>query len=64
MSRDCIKLMKCLADKSRILIINNLMEEPMYVELLSQRLNLAASTISFHLKKLEGTVLYCILFKL
>ncbi|GAA0691612.1 MULTISPECIES: metalloregulator ArsR/SmtB family transcription factor [Clostridium] len=57
MSRDCIKLMKCLADKSRILIINNLMEEPMYVELLSQRLNLAASTISFHLKKLEDAEL-------
>ena len=53
MGRDCIKIMKCLADKSRILIINNLMEGPMYVELLSQRLNLASSTISFHLKKLE-----------
>lgn len=53
MKRDCIKIMKCLADKSRLLIINNLMEGPMYVELLSQRLNLAPSTISFHLKKLE-----------
>lgn len=57
MSRDCIKIMKCLADKSRILIINNLMEGPMYVELLSQRLNLASSTISFHLKKLEDAEL-------
>lgn len=53
MDRDCIKIFKCLADKSRLLIINNLMESPMYVELLSERLNLAASTISFHLKKLE-----------
>ena len=53
MERDCIKIFKCLADKSRLLIINNLMEDPMYVELLSQRLNLSASTVSFHLKKLE-----------
>lgn len=53
MERDCIKIFKCLADKSRLLIINNLMESPMYVELLAERLNLAASTISFHLKKLE-----------
>ncbi len=53
MNRDCIKVFKCLADKSRLLIINNLMESPMYVELLSERLNLAPSTVSFHLKKLE-----------
>lgn len=53
MERDCIKIFKCLADKSRLLIINNLMEGPMYVELLSKRLSLAPSTISFHLKKLE-----------
>lgn len=53
MKEDCIKIFKCLADKSRLLIINNLIEGPMYVELLSQRLNLAPSTISFHLKKLE-----------
>lgn len=54
MDIDCISIFKCLADKSRLLIINNLMEGPMYVELLSQRLNLAPSTISFHLKKLEA----------
>lgn len=53
MEKDCIKIFKCLADKSRLLIINNLMESSMYVELLSERLNLAPSTISFHLKKLE-----------
>lgn len=53
MEKDCIKIFKCLGDKSRILIINNLIECPMYVELLSERLNLAPSTISFHLKKLE-----------
>lgn len=55
MEKDCIKIFKCLADKSRLLIINNLMEGPMYVELLAERLNLAPSTISFHLKKLEDS---------
>jgi predicted transcriptional regulator len=53
MEKDCIKIFKCLADKSRLLIINNLKESPMYVELLSERLRLSPSTISFHLKKLE-----------
>ncbi len=53
MSNSNISIFKCLADKSRLQIINNLMESPMYVELLSQRLKLAPSTISFHLKKLE-----------
>ena len=55
MSDDCIKIFKCLSDKSRILIINNLMEGPMYVELLAKRLNLSPSTVSFHLKKLEDS---------
>lgn len=50
---DAIKLFKCLADKSRIQIIKSLMTEDMYVERLAERLNLTASTISFHLKKLE-----------
>ena len=53
METDCLKIFKCLGDKSRLSIINNLIEGPMYVELLSERLNLASSTISFHLKKLE-----------
>jgi predicted transcriptional regulator len=51
--KDSIKIFKCLSDKSRLLIINNLKESPMYVELLSERLRLSPSTISFHLKKLE-----------
>ena len=48
-----IKLFKCLSDKSRLQILKTLINEDMYVELLAQRLNLAPSTISFHLKKLE-----------
>ncbi len=49
-----IGIFKCLGDKTRLNIINLLFEEPMYVELLSETLNLAASTVSFHLKKLES----------
>lgn len=48
-----IKLFKCLSDKSRLQILKTLIHEDMYVELLAQRLDLAPSTISFHLKKLE-----------
>jgi len=48
-----INVLKALADRSRLRIVNALMEEPRYVEELAQRLGLAASTVSFHLKKLE-----------
>jgi biotin operon repressor len=50
-----IKLFKCLSDKSRLQILKTLIQEDMYVELLAQRLDLAPSTISFHLKKLEDS---------
>lgn len=50
---DVIKLFKCLSDKSRLQILKSLVNEDMYVELLAKRLDLAPSTISFHLKKLE-----------
>lgn len=48
-----IRLFKCLSDKSRLQILKSLIHEDMYVELLAQRLDLAPSTISFHLRKLE-----------
>ncbi len=48
-----IALFKCLSDRSRLQILKSLSIEPMYVERLSERLNLTPSTISFHLKKLE-----------
>ncbi len=48
-----IKLLKCLSDKSRLLIIKSLGKEDMYVERLAQRLGLSSATVSFHLKKLE-----------
>ncbi len=47
-----LEIFKCLSDNSRLKIINSLMIEPMYVELLAERLELSTSTISFHLKKL------------
>lgn len=55
MFENSINIFKCLADQSRLRIISNLLKEPMYVELLSQRLELTPSTVSFHLKKLETT---------
>lgn len=50
---DQIKLFKALSDSSRLNILNSLMESPKYVEVLSTRLKLSKSTVSFHLKKLE-----------
>lgn len=53
MNVDSIKFFKALSDQSRVRIIRSLLEGPKYVELLSERLEIAASTVSFHLKKLE-----------
>lgn len=51
--QETIKLFKALADASRLKLLASLMENPMYVELLAERLELSPSTVSFHLKKLE-----------
>jgi DNA-binding transcriptional ArsR family regulator len=51
---EAIALFKCLSDRSRLQILKSLVQEPMYVELLAERLNLTPPTISFHLKKLES----------
>lgn len=48
------EIFKCLADESRLSIVAGLCREPMYVELIAERLALSASTVSFHLKKLEA----------
>lgn len=50
--QEAIVLFKCLADKSRLMILKSLMQEDLYVELLAERLDLTAATVSFHLKKL------------
>ena len=47
-----LQLFKCLADKSRLQILKSLAREDLYVERLSERLGLSASTVSFHLRKL------------
>jgi biotin operon repressor len=49
-----IKILKSLADKSRIMIVNCLMDRPGYVQKLADQLDLAESTVSFHIKKLEN----------
>jgi len=66
-----IEIMKSLADISRLRVLNALMDKPRYVEELAHRLNLAPSTVSFHLKKLETAGLvtqskeqYYIIYKL
>lgn len=51
---DTLQLFKCLADTSRLQILRGLTREPMYVELIAERLALTPSTVSFHLKKLEA----------
>lgn len=51
--QDSTQIIKSLADSSRLRIVNSLLESPHYVEELAERLNLAVSTVSFHLKKLE-----------
>ncbi len=48
-----LRLFKCLADRSRLRIVQSLAREEMYVERLARRLGLTPATISFHLKKLE-----------
>jgi hypothetical protein len=49
-----IEIMKSLADVSRVRVLNALLQKPQYVEELANRLDLAVSTVSFHLKKLES----------
>jgi biotin operon repressor len=48
-----VNVLKALADRSRIMIMNALSERPHCVEELAERLRLSSPTISFHLRKLE-----------
>ena len=47
--QETVALFKCLADRTRLQILRTLAREDAYVELLSERLGMAPSTISFHL---------------
>ena len=49
---EAVALFKCLADKSRLQILQSLAMEDMYVERLAERLGVTPPTVSFHLKKL------------
>jgi hypothetical protein len=48
-----LAIMKALADRSRLAIVSSLLERSQYVEEIAQRHDLAPSTVSFHLRKLE-----------
>ncbi|MGE5431942.1 MAG: DUF2087 domain-containing protein [Syntrophomonadaceae bacterium] len=52
---ESVSIMKALGDESRLLIVNSLMEKPQYLEEIAKRVNLSESTVSFHMKKLEGS---------
>ncbi len=47
-----LKIIKALADRSRLQIVNLLLEKSQYLEVIAEQLDLAPSTASFHLKKL------------
>lgn len=47
-----LAILKALADESRMEIFKLLMERKAYIEVISERLKLSPSTVSFHLKKL------------
>ncbi len=52
-----IRVLKALADRSRLRVAAALLERPHCVEELAERLSLSPSTVSFHLKKLEDAEL-------
>ena len=49
-----LTIFKALSDDARLRILRSLGEKDMYVELLAERLQLSAPTVSFHLKKLQA----------
>ena len=49
-----VAVFKALGDESRLAILQILLTEESYVELLASRLGLTSATVSFHLKKLEA----------
>ena len=52
MMKEALSIYKALADETRLRILCALKEKEMYVELLSERLQLTPATVSFHMKKL------------
>ena len=55
-----LELLKILADKTRIEILNILLKEDSYVEKIACELSLTPATICYHLKKMEAAgVVHC-----
>ena len=52
MKKNDLMVLKALADESRIKILDMLMKDELYVEAISEMLDLKPSTVSHHLKKL------------
>ena len=52
MAKDDLLVLKALADESRLKIMDALLQEDLYVEALSEMLDLKPPTVSHHLKKL------------
>ena len=52
MEKNDLMVLKALADESRIKILDMLMKDELYVEAISEMLDLKPSTVSHHLKKL------------
>ena len=53
MENETLNLLKTVADETRLKILRALAEKDCYAELLAERLNLSAATVSFHMKKLQ-----------
>lgn len=51
---DAVNFLKCLADQTRIDILNILVKKDSYVELIATKLNLTPGTVCYHLKKMEN----------
>lgn len=55
-----LELLKILADKTRLAILNILLQEDSYIEKIACELSLTPATICYHLKKMEAAgVVHC-----
>ncbi len=50
---ETVKLLKLLADETRMKIVNILAKEDCYVELFASKLEMTPATVCYHLKKME-----------
>ncbi len=53
MEANIVKILKLLADETRLSIIKILAKEDSYVELIASRLSVTEATVCYHLKKME-----------